>query len=389
MPNTKITDLAANTTPATSDLIVMVNDVGGTPANQKMTFASLFLTATPITPTTIVTSDDVTIAAGKSLLFGAVGILVDSPAGTMTLSNIDAIDATTETTLEAAIDSLSSLVTVGALNSGSITSGFGSIDNGASAISGGAATFTTGTFSGVVSVDDTTDTTSGTTGSIHTDGGLGVALKLNVEGNTTLGGSLTMNESVGGGAQFINFRNASTDANSAARIIIGVNAASGASDPYVRFDVTSGETVAMGIDQSDSNIFKWSDGADVGTSDRMKLVPSTGVLSVDGDGGGADDPVALFDTYDDAELAQRFAYASPTAIKYGVTPEQVAANRDYMVKIGVAEWAEQHEGPDHLMYRVQPMMRMLAGGIYQGRALINELRTEIADLRKMLPAGKG
>ena len=44
----------------------------------------------------------------------------------------------------------SSLVTVGALNSGSITSGFGAIDVGADAISGGAATFTTGSFSGDV-----------------------------------------------------------------------------------------------------------------------------------------------------------------------------------------------------------------------------------------------
>lgn len=38
------------------------------------------------------------------LAVGGANILVDSPRGTMTLSNIDAIDATTETTLEAALD---------------------------------------------------------------------------------------------------------------------------------------------------------------------------------------------------------------------------------------------------------------------------------------------
>ena len=39
-------------------------------------------------------------------------------SGTLTLTNIDAIDATTETTLEAAIDSLSNLTTVGTVTSG-------------------------------------------------------------------------------------------------------------------------------------------------------------------------------------------------------------------------------------------------------------------------------
>jgi hypothetical protein len=39
-------------------------------------------------------------------------------SGTLTLQNIDAIDATTETTLEAAIDSLTNLTAVGTLTTG-------------------------------------------------------------------------------------------------------------------------------------------------------------------------------------------------------------------------------------------------------------------------------
>lgn len=57
--------------------------------------------------------------AGTSILaVGGANILVDSPRGTMTLSNIDAIDATTEATFEAAIDSLVNLTTVGTITSG-------------------------------------------------------------------------------------------------------------------------------------------------------------------------------------------------------------------------------------------------------------------------------
>jgi hypothetical protein len=51
------------------------------------------------------------IGASGSLLFGAVSILSDS-AGTTTLQNIDALDATTEATIEAAIDTLANLTSI-------------------------------------------------------------------------------------------------------------------------------------------------------------------------------------------------------------------------------------------------------------------------------------
>ncbi len=55
---------------------------------------------------------------------------------------------------------------------------------------------TTVTASGIVSVDDTTDTTSGTTGSIHTDGGVGIAQALWVGTTVTAVGKFLANAGV-------------------------------------------------------------------------------------------------------------------------------------------------------------------------------------------------
>jgi len=88
-------------------------------------------------------SGDLTVAGGDITL-GSTSIF--SGGDTTSLNNIDALDATTEATIEAAIDTLgnlttaSSLVTVGTLNSGAISSGFGNIDNGTSTLNTGNAT---------------------------------------------------------------------------------------------------------------------------------------------------------------------------------------------------------------------------------------------------------
>lgn len=57
------------------------------------------------------TDDTLVIGAGGKLAFGAVDVLSDS-AGTATLQNIDALDATTESTIETAIDTLANLTSV-------------------------------------------------------------------------------------------------------------------------------------------------------------------------------------------------------------------------------------------------------------------------------------
>lgn len=57
------------------------------------------------------TDDTLVIAASGKLAFGAVDVLSDS-AGSTTLQNIDALDATTEGTIETAIDTLANLTSI-------------------------------------------------------------------------------------------------------------------------------------------------------------------------------------------------------------------------------------------------------------------------------------
>ena len=183
-----------------------------------------------------------------------------------------------------------------------------------------------------------------------------------------------------------------TNGASDAQVNITSGGASGG-DPAIKFLVTGAGVITMGLDNSDTDAFVWSNNAALGTTNRMALVIATGILSVDGDGGGADDPVLLFDDYDDAIELRRFAYSHPGAEPMGlVTPEQREQNRARMVELGVAEWFTQEDGPDHLAYRIQPMLRMLAGGIYQTRQrfdeAVNALSSRLGAIeRKQLASG--
>ena len=96
----------------------------------------------PATLSTLTIINGKTLTISKTISFTAAddtGVYT-LPTGTKTLV---ATDVTT----------LSALTTVGALNSGSITSGFGAIDVGTDAISGGTITGTTGNFSDVLSAN--------------------------------------------------------------------------------------------------------------------------------------------------------------------------------------------------------------------------------------------
>jgi hypothetical protein len=120
---------------------------------------------------------------------------------------------------------------------------------------------------------------------------------------------------------------------------------------------------------------------DIGMAHRWKSMPgggaslrevmrisAAGVLSVLTAGSASAAQVDLFDAYDDATELQRFAY-SGEGIEHvvpEVTEGQRLANRERMVEMGILERASD-EGSDNYHMRMQPLTKLLAGGIYQNR----------------------
>ena len=387
--------LHSNTTPATDYLKIGGHDgtsatidlVGGT--TLKIAFdgsAEVEISATALSPssdggnalgTTSLGWNGLHLNTGTAINWENGDVTLTHAAGKVTWGGDGAVE----------IDFANHEMTNVDINSGAID---GTVIGAASVAAGSFAAVVgaTGTFSDILKSDDTTGSNSTTSGSGQFAGGIGVA------GNGYFGGQqLNVISSQSGGSTNLKVQNSNNDASSHAKLTIMTGGEDSSSDAYIEFTFNFGTDVdwRVGMDNSNTDAFVWSDGVALGTNDRMRLAKATGVLSVDGDGGGSDDPVALFDDDDDAELALRFAYAHPAAPAIGVvTMEQWRANRELMVEKGLAEWAEQSEGRDRLMYNVQPMMRMLAGGIYQNReALVQEvasLREEMGVMERQLKA---
>jgi len=111
----KLTDSLADALSITRGGTDMVLFDSSTP---RITFTPVTtFTGTITGPSGTWDSGGVDIAASDSYAVAGTAILSDS-SGTMTLSNVDALDATTEATIEGAIDTLSNLASVGTITTG-------------------------------------------------------------------------------------------------------------------------------------------------------------------------------------------------------------------------------------------------------------------------------
>jgi hypothetical protein len=144
-------------------------------------------------------SGDLTVEGGDITL-GSTSIF--SGGDTTSLNNIDAIDATTESTIEAAIDTLSNLTTTGTLNSGAISSGFGNIDIGTSTLNAGNTTLDNFTNNSAVA---DSHFTGSFTGSFVGDG-----TNIDLSSNTTIGSEMFKTISVSGQSDIVADSNADT-----------------------------------------------------------------------------------------------------------------------------------------------------------------------------------
>lgn len=112
-----------------------------------------------------------------------------------------------------------------------------------------------------------------------------------------------------------------------------------------------------------------------GALNQAFKVDDVGELYADLDGTSASyltNGVNLFDEYDDVEELRRFQLTVPNTGL--VTEEQRLANRQRLVELGVV--AKKEEGEGYHM-KIQSMFRLVAGGIYQTRVMLEDVREDL------------
>ena len=175
-------------------------------------------------------------------------------------------------------------------------------------------------------------------------------------------------------------QNTSNTTNSNTRVYIAAGGTSGG-HPYVLFQIGgSGEQVLMGLNNGSSDRFTIGDGATMGNNDRLRLAVATGVLDVDGSSGLSAATVGIYDDYDDAVVLRDWVHGSVGEL----VQEHWMTHKHLMARMGVIDLKNAKNDPsdpEGFFIKTQPMIRLLAGGIYQNR---NRMDSQYEEMSKRL-----